>query len=359
MYFSNQEQKAYNPDSRKQVKTDSVKVLDKAGFQIWDHFAKTHCTHPFSLSIWKDLYENFFGLKTYYLYIEQSKTITAILPLVEMKSWLFGNALISTPFWVYGGPVGDPKDSQLLMDRAIEIAQEKKVDYLEIKSEHSILDSGWSQEIYYNFQKTLANNHDDNLKDIPRKQRAVIRKAIQSSLTTHFEDNINNFYRLYAESLRNLGTPIMSKSFYQKVFDMLGENCKVLTVFDKAKPISSVFTFYHQGCVLPYYAGGAADARNNKAHDFMYWQLMCDATEKGLTTFNFGRSKKDTGAFRFKKHWGFTPELLGYRTIPIQTNTPPNLNPTNPKYQLMIKTWQKLPLALSTIIGPHVARRLG
>ncbi len=337
-------------------------LLDDEHKARWDAFASSHCEHPFHLSVWEEIFSHFFGYKTHYLYAKNHNEIIAILPLVEMKSILFGHALISTPFLVYGGPVGSQIGCDKLIEYAVALGLEKQVDYLELKCEFPNVNMGWEQDIYYNFKRSIISEHDSNLKDIPRKQRAVVRKAEASGLVAAFENDIDHFYLLYATSLRNLGTPVMSKAFFQKVFDALGDKCSILTIFKNAQdqqPLSSVMSFYHNNSVLPYYAGGSLAARHCKSNDFMYWQLMKAAADKNFNDFNFGRSKINTGSYRFKKHWGFEAKPLHYRTIPIKAKKPPNLNPTNPKYQLMIKAWKNLPLPLSIMLGPWVARRLG
>tara|TARA_R110002110_G_scaffold415858_2_gene658601 strand:- start:41166 stop:42251 length:1086 start_codon:yes stop_codon:yes gene_type:complete len=361
MYFSNLRHPQLELKPEQQTNNIELFILDETNRARWDEFATSHCEHPFHLSVWEKIFSELFFLKTYYLYAQKGKDIIAILPLVEMKSLLFGHALISTPFLVYGGPVGTKDGCDKLVARAVELGKEKQVDYIELKCEHPNVDIGWEQEIYFNFKRPIISEHECNLKDIPRKQRAVVRKADKSGLMFEFENNIEKFYRLYATSLRNLGTPVMPKDFFQKIFDSLGDKCSILTISHPKdhQPLSSVMSFYHNNSVLPYYAGGSLAARNSKSNDFMYWQLMKDAVNKSLTEFNFGRSKVDTGSYRFKKHWGFEAQPLHYRTILIKAKQPPNLNPTNPKYQLMIKAWKKLPISMSMILGPWIARRLG
>jgi FemAB-related protein (PEP-CTERM system-associated) len=134
----------------------------------------------------------------------------------------------------------------------------------------------------------------------------------------------------------------------------------VLTVLDPAGvPVSSVFTFYFRDEVLPYYAGDAVAARELAANDFKYWELMRRACERGLRVFDYGRSKRDTGSFDFKKNWGFEPEPLHYEHVLRRGAAIPQNNPSNPKYKAMIAVWRRLPRGVANAIGPHIVRNLG
>ncbi|MDH3768807.1 MAG: peptidoglycan bridge formation protein FemAB, partial [Gammaproteobacteria bacterium] len=95
------------------------------------------------------------------------------------------------------------------------------------------------------------------------------------------------------------------------------------------------------------------------ANDFLYWQVMCQAAQRSVRVFDYGRSKVDTGSYRFKKHWGFSPEPLYYEYGLVRATAMPNLSPTNPKYRLFINLWKRMPLPLSRLIGPFISRNLG
>ena len=317
----------------------------------------------FHLVEWQTIFDDVLGHKTYYLLAKQGMEVIGVFPLVHVKSKLFGNALISVPFGVYGGILAD--DEQILnalSDHALKLAHELKVDYVEVRDQHSTdnIGSNWhAKELYVTFKKDLLATQEENFQAIPRKQRAVVRKAIDYGLTSDWDDNADRFYAMYSESVRNLGTPVLSKKYYQSLLDVFGEQCRVLTILDKGEPVSSVMNFYFKDQVLPFYGGGPAQARICKANDFMYWELMRLSVEQGIKVFDFGRSKNGAGSYRFKKHWGFQPEPLAYRFHLINAKDVPDLSPVNPKYQLAIKAWQKLPLPVTHMVGPIIARNLG
>ncbi len=283
-----------------------------------------------------------------------------VLPLVEVKSPLFGHALISTPFCVYGGPCAEtPEMEAELTERAIKLATGLQVDYLEFR-ETTDQNRDWSgKDFYYRFYKEIGSDNDANLKAVPRKQRAMIRKGMQNDLVSEFENDIDNFYRIYATSVRDLGTPVYPKRYFHALKSEFGQQCRILTVSKDAKPVASVFSLYFKNTVMPYYGGGLSTARDLKAYDFMYWELMRRSAEQGLTGFDYGRSIAGTGSFSFKKNWGFQPQPLFYRQYLVNAKQTPDINPNNAKYRTMIALWKKLPLPIANSIGPHVAKYLG
>lgn len=339
----------------------NIYQLPDAEVGMWNEYVNLHVDATFfHLAEWRDIFQKTLGHQTYYLQATINNNVVGVFPLVHIKSKLFGNALISIPFGVYGGVLAnDAQINAALIQHAVELAQKLNVDYIEVRElQASCLD--WeTKDLYVTFRKELLPTEDENFKAIPRKQRAVVRKAIKYGLTSAWDSDAERFYAMYSESVRNLGTPVLSKAYYQALLDVFGDRCSVLTILDKGTPVASVLNFYFKDQVLPFYGGGTAAARACKANDFMYWELMRLSLEQGIKVFDFGRSKNGAGSFRFKKHWGFEPEPLFYRFHLINAQQMPNLSPVNPKYQLAVKMWQKLPLSVSRTIGPIIARNLG
>jgi FemAB-related protein (PEP-CTERM system-associated) len=221
-------------------------------------------------------------------------------------------------------------------------------------------DDNWeSKDLYVSFQKQLDPDPEANFKAIPRKQRAMVRKGIDAGLVGSVDNDLGAFYRAYAESVRNLGTPVFSKKYFKLLREVFANESDILTIRFNGELISSVLSFYFRDQVMPYYAGGTKKARALKGNDFMYWDLMRRACEKGYRVFDYGRSKKGTGAYSFKKNWGFEPEPLTYEYYLVSLEKMPDISPMNPKYQYFIRVWQKLPLSISMMIGPVVSKNLG
>ncbi len=340
----------------------NIKLLDTDKVRLWDEYVEDSSEATFFHKAgWKEVVERSFGHKTYYLYAEDQGKITGILPMVHINSLLFGNALCSNAFCVYGGVVADNVDTALALDRkACEIANELGVDYLEMRNQSRKNQERPVKELYVTFRKELHDTVDDNMQAIPRKQRAMIRKGIKAGLISQIDEHVDRFYQAYSESVRNLGTPVFSKKYFQVLRDVFGKECEILTILDdQDRLISSVMNFYFKNQVLPYYGGGTEQARSVQGNDFMYWEVMRRAVEKGIKVFDYGRSKEGTGSYRFKKHWGFEPEPLFYEFHLVKSQNIPDINPLNPKYQFFIAAWKKLPLPVSQWIGPWLSRDLG
>jgi len=338
-----------------------VRSLGAGEEAAWDLFVRAAPDATFfHLAAWRRIVEKIGGHRTHYLYASRAGAITGVLPLAEIKSALFGHSLISTPFCVYGGAVADTEqDRNALETRARELAEELGVGYLELRNLRASAGEWQQKDLYVTFRKRIAADDDANMKAVPRKQRAMIRKGIDAGLKSEIGHDVEPFYRMYSESVRNLGTPVLGKRFFAALLDEFGDSSDVLTVTRDGTPVSSVLSFYFRDEVLPYYGGGTADARDVKANDFMYWQLMRHAVQRGVTLFDFGRSKLGTGSFSFKTHWGFEPQPMPYQYHLVRSPKVPDLSPMNPKYRTVIAVWKRLPVSVTQVVGPMVARYLG
>jgi len=269
--------------------------------------------------------------------------------------------------WQHGRPA-DPATVGAIPATTGGTADDNEPNVAADRSVHSLTDmndnfaaSGWltRPDLYVTFRKPIEADHDKNLKAIPRKQRAMVRKGIQNSLHSVVNRDVRQLHGIYAESVRNLGTPVFSRRYFALLAEVFADDCDILTVLDGDNPIAAVMNFYFRDEVLPYYGGGTKLARQRAANDFMYWEVMRRAADRGCRLFDFGRSKLGTGAFDFKKNWGFVPEHLCYRYKLAPGASIPDHNPLNPKYRLFIAGWKRLPLAVANAIGPSIVRGLG
>jgi FemAB-related protein (PEP-CTERM system-associated) len=340
----------------------TVKPMDEEDRARWDAFVTATPGGTFChRSGWKPVVEKAFGHKTHFVLAEREGEITGVLPLTEIRSRLFGHALVSNAFQVYGGPVAtDDESSAALVDYAIGLLNSTKADHLEFRTEVAGTAGFVSKEgLYVTFRREISPDHEKNLNAIPRKQRAVVRKGIANELTTRVGHDWRTLHRVYGESVRNLGTPVFSSKYFRLLCEEFGQDAEILVVEDKSEPIATVLSFYFRDQVLPYYGGGTPAARTRAGNDMMYWEVMKRAADRGCRVFDFGRSKEGTGAYNFKKNWGFTPTPLTYEFKLRVGGAIPDVNPLNPKYRLMIETWKRLPLPVANLIGPMVVRNLG
>ena len=338
-----------------------VRELQPADFSRWDEFV-SGCEEAtfFHRAGWKTVIERVFGHRTCFLYAEAGGRIEGVLPLTEVKSLVFGHTLVSLPFCVYGGIVARNERAWHALDAAAcALAEKLRVDHLEYRSRTPRHPDWAHSDLYVTFRKPIDPDVERNLLEIPRKQRAMVRKGIKAGLRSEIDGGVERFFAAYAESVHRLGTPVFSRRYFQVLRDVFGPDCEVLTVTRDGGLVASVMSFYFRDEVLPYYGGGTEQAREVAGNDFMYWEVMRRACERGLRVFDYGRSKRGTGSFDFKKNWGFEPQPLHYEYLLVRGKRVPEHNPLNPKYRLLIKLWQWLPLALANRIGPHIVKGLG
>ena len=328
----------------------------------WDAFVAT-CAEAtfFHRFAWRELYEGVFKHRTHYLLAERGGELVGVLPLVELRSVLFGHSLCSLPFALYGGvAASDPLAVPALHGAADALGAELGVQHLELRNRVRREPEWPRQDLYVTFRRDIAPDVEANLLAIPRKQRAMVRKSMTRELRTELDTRADRFFELYADNQHRHGTPPQSRRYFDALLEVFGADCEVAIVHSaQGKPVSGVMSFYFRDEVLPYYAGDVVEARELAANDFKYWDLMRRACERKLKVFDYGRSKRDTGSFAFKKNWGFEPQPLHYEHRLYKVETIPQNNPSNRKYQAAIAVWRRLPRAAVNAMGPALARHLG
>lgn len=348
---------------RRRSSRPDVRALGNGGEAEWDAFVRARPDGTFyHLAGWRRLIESECGHRSHYLVAEADGALVGVLPLFHVKSWLFGNALMSLPFLVYGGPLAESDAARdALVAHAVALAEELGVDQLELRNLEPLpLGSEWvGSETHVTFRKAIDTDPQANLMAIPRKQRAMIRKGIKAGLRYEMDEDVTQLYRAMLECKRNLGTPFFGRRFLQAIKTTFGDQVEILNVLQGTRPVCSVMSFRYADQVLPYYGGGGDLARDTSGNDFMYWCVMERACEQGVRLFDYGRSQVGSGAYRFKKHWGFEPEPLGYQHLLVRASELPALNPANPKYRFAVSAWKRLPLPVASLLGPPLATRLG
>jgi FemAB-related protein (PEP-CTERM system-associated) len=337
-------------------------MLDVASTPRWDSYVEqAPAATFFHRAGWKAVLERAFGHRTYFLYAQQGGEIVGVLPLAQIKSALFGNSLSSLPFCVYGGIVADHELAEkALREEACRLAETLKVGALELRC-MTASGSNWPiKELYYTFRKAIDPSDEVNLKAIPNRQRAMVRKGLKEGLCSEWDEGVERLYRVYSESVRNLGTPVFSSKYLRILREEFGSDCSVLMITHNGQDVAAVMSFYFRDEVIPYYGGSTSASRSLKGvNHVLYWELMRLSAQRGCRLFDFGRSKAGTGPFSFKKNFGFESQLLPYEYYLVASDDIPDVNPLNPKYRLMINTWSKLPLPVANFVGPFLARSLG
>lgn len=278
-----------------------------------------------------------------------------------MKSILFGNFLVSVPFVNYGGILcSSPAVAEKLLAEAESVRQRCGASHVELRH----LGSGreWlpTRQHKVTMILSLAGTCDEQWRAFDAKLRNQIRKPEKSGLTHEMGrlELLDGFYDVFARNMRDLGTPVYSKRFFHTVLSELHESSKIIAVKHEGKVIAAgIATWFGDTIEIPW-ASSIADFKNFCPNNMLYWEAIKFAIDKRFLKFDFGRSTPNEGTYKFKKQWGAEPVELFWQYILPEGETLPELNPKNPKYEMAIKVWQKLPVALTRLIGPSIVRNI-
>lgn len=320
---------------------------------------------PFHLPQWTAATARACGQRPRYLLAERGDgALAGVLPLTEVRSPIFGAALVSTGFGTDGGILAEaPGAVAELASAAWSLAEALKIGSVELRG-GPVPDAAWHVQdtSHVGFVRALAADDAAELKLIPRNRRATIRKAIGQGFaitTGSTAEEAAAHYAAYSESVRNLGTPVFPSALFRSVLAAMGEEADVLTVRRDGRPLASVLNLYFRDTVYPYWGGSTTEGRHSLAADMMYFALMGHARARGFTRYDFGRSKTGSGTAAYKGYWGFDAQPLRYAFRTATGQAPRAVSPLDPKYRLQIAVWKRLPLWAANIMGPVLARGLG
>ncbi len=337
-----------------------VRAFENQDAERWDRFVLEHSEGTFFHQMaWKRVLEKTFDHEAQYIYGERDGRIVAIAPVFMVSNWMVGRCLVSSPLASYGGIcAGDSESEEALLEFLKRQAQDQQVDYLELRNPAGGTLPGFvPNPRYSSFSLALSKDPEAVLKGLPKDIRYMIRKAEKADLhVRRGPELLDEFYRLFAINMRRLGTPVFPRSLFANLIDEFAKQIDVLIVYAGQEPVASAMSFLFRDTMHPYYIGGLPVARDLAANNFLWWELMKFAAQAGMNTFDFGRSKKGTGAYAFKKKWNPKITDLDYQVFLVKRKTAPNFSPANPKFELATQVWSRLPLWLTTKLGPRVVR---
>jgi FemAB-related protein (PEP-CTERM system-associated) len=333
--------------------------------EIEAFLAERNEAQPFHRPAWSRAVQRGCGARSHYLLCEDGAgKLRGVLPLSEIRSPLFGNSLVSVGFGVGGGILADNAAAgEALAKAAWALAERNGFSSLELRG--GMLPGGeWQVQegVYANFAADLQSGDEAILQSIKTRHRAKIRRTFGFGIeyrTGTSEQNLADHYQAYSTSVRNLGTPVFPRQLFIAMAEEFGLDAEITTALLDGEVISSVFSFDYKGTVYIYWTGGTPKARDLQANLALNYRVMCDASRRGCTRADLGRSKLGTGPYVFKENWGMSPQPLVYAVRTADGARPREINPLNPKYRLKIAMWQKLPLPVANRVGPYIARGLG
>jgi FemAB-related protein (PEP-CTERM system-associated) len=338
----------------------TIRDFDSGRAGEWDLFiASNPQATPFHSTAWMRALQKTFNYENRSLCAERGGKLTGVLPLFLVSNWIMGRCLISSPFADYGGVCAeDDQSADALVRRAGEIGLVEKVDFLELRHKTAKPRAEfYNRDLYVSFATDLADQHEVQLKRLPRDTRYMIRKGEKAGLEVCCGlEQLPEFYEMFARNWRRLGTPVLSRRWLEALVEEFQGAAELVMARSNGRPVAGVFSFVFRNTLFPHYSGASSDANNLAASNFIYWELMKRAIDQGIQHFDFGRSKTNTGAYHFKSTWNMQINPLEYQICMLKRKNPPNFSPTNPKFALASRLWRRMPLPATTWLGPHIVR---
>ena len=342
---------------------DSITEATSADADQWNLFVSQHpqatIYHRFEIA---ELIHQVFGHQTYY-FISKGPTglINGILPTVRLKSLLFGDYFVSLPFFNYGGVLAQNQEvAQKLISSASQTADTLGSNHIEFRHvEPASSDLALRQDKVVMI-KQLPGDREQLLKSFKTKLRAQIKRPKREGATvrTGTHELLSDFYQVFSENMRDLGTPVYAQRFFQAMLDRKWLDTTILIVYIRDEPTAAAFLIKDGNRMEIPWASTRSQFNRFAVNMCLYAEALGLAIDKNCTEFDFGRSTTDSGTYRFKKQWGAEPLQLNWQYWLSEGKAMPALNPSNPKYALAIKMWQKLPLKVANILGPPIVRNL-
>lgn len=328
----------------------------------WDAFVASHeASTNYHRYGWRKVVEKSFGHRTMYLTAKNSTGICGILPCVQMKSRLFGNFLVSLPFFNYGGLLcREESTAGLLVDSSRRMLEGTGSAHLELRHLTRYPEIAATKQHKVTMILDLEKTEDEQWQVLDPKVRNQVRKAEKSGLRTVIGqlDLLDGFYEVFSRNMRDLGTPVYGRSFFQNVLEEFPDTTRIISILLHDKTVASALMTWHKATLEIPWASSIRDYRELCPNNLLYWEALKFAINRGATRFDFGRSTPDEGTYRFKKQWGARPVPLYWQYLLREGACLPEITPKNPKYRLAIKVWQRMPLMLTNFLGPHIVRSI-
>lgn len=335
----------------------------------WDEFINSRSeSSAYHLYAWRGVVTRSFGCESYYLATFRGaaspsgdRAISGVLPLLRLKSIFFGDYLVSLPYFNYGGVVAENDAvARELLRGAIDLARSLKVSHMELRHDTNLFPDLPQRTDKVTMVLPLPSDPEVLWKSFQPKLRAQVRRPEKEGAVcvSGGIELLDEFYRVFAENMRDLGTPVYGRSFFSAMLEAFPETARLFIVRLGDDPVAAGFVLGHGGMLQIPWASSLRRANAVGVNMLLYWRILQFACESAYSSFDFGRCSIDAGTHRFKKQWGAQPRQLHWHYWLRSGGELPVINPSNPKYRLVIAAWQKLPLAIANRIGPLLARSL-
>ena len=328
----------------------------------WDAFVATHPrASTYHQTVWRDLIASVFGHDSHYrLAVSEDGAIVGCLPLIEFRSRLFGHFLVSMPYFNYGGALGASSDVEhALMEDAGRLASGLGAAHVEFRDDVRRGESWPVREDKVNMHLALPGDKEALWKAVGSKVRAQVRRPQRESprTVTGGEELLEDFYRVFSRNMRDLGTPVYGKPLFRAILAGYSAS-RIIVVYLGGRPAAAGFLVGWRGRLEIPWASSLREYNRLGVNMLLYWQVLEYAIEQGYDTFDFGRSTRDAGTYRFKRQWGAEPVPLYWHYWLGEGGELPSLSPSSPKFRLAVSLWQRLPVPMANLLGPGIVKSL-
>lgn len=406
----------------------TIRTMQPSDSSLWDIYVNAHPKATlYHLSGWKNVIERTYGHKTYYLIAVQDNqpgltnssnprnqhdpdyelsstdcqlNTVGILPLVHLKHFIFGNGLISMPFFDLGGILADDEEvEKALLLEAIKLGKKLKAKSIELRHIEPLAWLADSSKLIADSQKEDSTSHNPSAKsfdtmpydlsamncvlrtrshkvrmllDLPgssekllksfkSKLRNQIRKPVRDGLKAEIGGVglMDEFYQVFSVNMRDLGSPVHSKRLMRNVLEEFPKRSRIIVVRKDEKILASSLVVGLKETLENPWASALREYSSLSPNMLLYWTMLEYACEKGYAFFDFGRSSPDEGTYRFKDQWGAKPTPLYWHYISLNGRLAGEATSEKTKFEKAIQYWQKLPVPITRVVGPGIRKYIG
>ncbi len=338
-----------------------VNEIDLTQQPAWDDYLENSgqgsLYHTYAV---RQVLQRALNVQSHYLTARSDNRIVGLLPLVRLNLWPICNMLTSMPYFNYGGIVADDDTARwALLEHARQLAEQQNVDHVELRHSADI-DSLPSRTDKVAMLLKLEDDPAVQLKVFGSKLRAQIKRPQREGAETKIGgiELLADFYDVFAVNMRDLGTPVYSKRFFAELLSALGKVARIAVVYLNQQPVASGLVLGHRNTLEIPWASSLRSANKFSVNMALYWSVIEFAIEQGYETFDFGRCSEGSGTHRFKRQWGAQASQLYWHYLLPEDRELPRINPDNPKYSLLVRNWQRLPLSIANRVGPLLSKNL-
>ncbi len=328
---------------------------------LWDEYASRHTDATvFHLAGWKRVIEGSTGHAGHYLMALDGERVAGIYPLFVMSSRLFGARGVSLPFVSYGGIVADgPEVEQALGEAAAGIARAAGCDHIELRQLHPLKSPWPTTDRKVVTEIPLDGGPGAVFARLHQNVRNKIRKAEKNGVAVQQGvEYLPDFYAIYSRNLRDLGTPVLGRRFFEAALEAFPSHIRVYRAVRQGKTIAAKMVVMGRNTCHFVWSASLREELSHAPVHAMNWRAVEEACQAGCRQVDLGRSTADSSHQDFKKYWGGECRTLPWAYQLLGREDLPGLHKENKSFALAIALWKRLPLGLSRILGPPIARGL-